>query len=570
MTDRWRYDEPAAALIARWSAELDQALLRTAAIRLGETTILSRRVHLQRPDYPGEVRICDADAGQAFYCRRQRDEIMHADIFHEMAAVDQHQLARAISAACEAWQDSRPTDWAGAGRPTDYLDLQTGLGGGRVSGTLNYGQKPELRSAHLNHVHLASGLPPTCAPLLIWVIAAIERAVLAQGVQLRRIERIVPEPSGQARLDLNDCADVTDSLLRETTPTDDARGLDPGDLAALVSLADEFGGVEEARDILAALRARGDGDLRQVAGRALTELTERGIAAVDQRHVPTLTAFGDRLRQALACHQREVELEFRRLIRQVPLPLKHNQTGHGEGGRRQVERTGPVLRVRPLSPDEWLTDLAPAETIARARARALSEGGPASPWSIDKGDLCLRERGRLRPVDLCLLVDASASMAGKRIRAARYLAEHILLATRDRVAVITFQERQVDVRIPLTRSYARALSGLRQIRPQGLTPLAHGLLAAADYLRTIRAVNPMLVVVTDGIPTVPEWSLNPIADACRAAEEIANRRIPFLCIGLEPNREFLQQLAKAGHGRLHVVAELDRERMVEAIHRERT
>lgn len=561
-------DQLSHGTVAAWADRVRQALLTAPAVRVGEATVLSRRVHLQRADAPGEVQVTANDAGHCFYRRRQPDEIVHADVFHDIALVDQHQVAQVVTAATETWLDAAGGQWRGAGRPADYIDIQTGAGGGRVSGALIYGRKPALRQSHLNHVHVASGLPDEQLPLLLWVIASVEQAIRRQGVELRCVERIVPTTIGRSRSDLADYADMSDSLLRESGAEASPGDVDPVDVAALVALADEFGGIDEAREALeACLRSQlGQGEPRHLTGRTLNTLLERGLLETDRKCSLALSLEGERLHRVLTGHQREVELEFRRLIRRVPLPVRHHAGGHGLE-HREVERTGPVLRVRPVVSGEWPTDIAPAETLVRAYTRALLRGD--RPGAVAAEDICVRERGRARRLDLCLLIDASASMAGKRIKAARYLTEHILLATRDRVAVITFQERQVDIRVPFTRSYDRALAGLRQIRPQGLTPLAQGLLAAMSYLREARARNPMLLLVTDGIPTVPEWSLNPIADACRAAESVARSRVEFACIGLEPNREFLELLARSAHGRLHIVSELEREQMVEVVHRER-
>ncbi|MGE5560961.1 MAG: vWA domain-containing protein [Chloroflexota bacterium] len=563
-------DSGRVALIHAWSDALRKGLAEGLAVRVGETTVLSRQVHLQRPDAPGEVQVSTSDAGRVFYQRSQPGEILHSDTFHAIAVVDQHQVAQALASAADAWFGGGARVWRGAGRPTDYIDIQTGAGGGRVSGALAYGRKPALRRSHMNHVHLACGLPDEYLPLFVWLVCAAEQAIVRQGVEIRRLERIVPAQPGRGRSDLSDYADITDSLLRGTgagSAAGPAAGdIDPADVAALVALADEFGGVDEAREALAACCRGQAADSRQLTGRLLSSLIERGLLETDQKYNMVLSPEGERLHRALTDHQREVELEFRRLIRRVPLPLRHGAGGRGSGCRT-VERTGPVLRVRPVDRGEWPTDIAPAETIARAWTRSALAGDATS--RVEASDICIRERGRPRRLDLCLLIDASASMAGRRIKAARYLTEHILLATRDRVAVVTFQEHQVDVRVPFTRSFDRAAAGLRQIRPQGLTPLAQGLLAALSYLDESRARNPMVLLVTDGIPTVPEWTLNPIADACRAAEAVARSRVQFACIGLEPNRDFLEQLTRAAHGRLHVVSELDRDRMVEIVHRER-
>jgi magnesium chelatase subunit D len=179
-----------------------------------------------------------------------------------------------------------------------------------------------------------------------------------------------------------------------------------------------------------------------------------------------------------------------------------------------------------------------------------------------------RRRG-LGPLDVCLVIDASASMAGPRMRAAKYLAQHLLLSTRDRVAVVVFQEREAGLYVPFTRNFEAVQRGLARIRPLGLTPLAEGLVQAATYVRRERVRDPLLLLITDGIPTVPRWTMNPIADALAAARALARDRIRFSCIGLEPNLDFLRDLAAGARGTLHVVEELDQALLSEIAHSER-
>jgi magnesium chelatase subunit D len=171
-------------------------------------------------------------------------------------------------------------------------------------------------------------------------------------------------------------------------------------------------------------------------------------------------------------------------------------------------------------------------------------------------------------MDICLLIDASASMAGARLRAARHLAQHLLLSRRDRLAVIGFQEREATVHVPFTRSYSRVEAGVKAVRAQGLTPLATALVSAMDYLEHARTRRPLLLLITDGIPTVPKWTMNSLADAVEAARLVARRKIRFACIGLEPNRRFLEELAREGRASLHVVEEIQRERLADIARQE--
>ena len=45
--------------------------------------------------------------------------------------------------------------------------------------------------------------------------------------------------------------------------------------------------------------------------------------------------------------------------------------------------------------------------------------------------------------DICLIIDASASMAGFRLRNAKYLAKHLILKRHIRISVMAFQEKKL-------------------------------------------------------------------------------------------------------------------------------
>ena len=95
---------------------------------------------------------------------------------------------------------------------------------------------------------------------------------------------------------------------------------------------------------------------------------------------------------------------------------------------------------------------------------------------------------------------------------------------------------------------------------------------ALAFLRESRARNPLLVLITDGIPTVPYRSANPLEDAVQVARQLAAGRhgqVGFTCIGLQPNERYLRELVGAAGGRLYVVDELERDTLVAIVHRER-
>jgi len=69
--------------------------------------------------------------------------------------------------------------------------------------------------------------------------------------------------------------------------------------------------------------------------------------------------------------------------------------------------------------------------------------------------------------------------------------------------------------------------------------------------------KPLVLCITDGIPTVPSTSLSPIEDSLVAARALAKRGVRLGCIGLEPNQSFLRQMVSAAKGTLYVVEELE-------------
>ncbi len=546
---------------------------RDNGARVGETAIASRKVHAVDPSAPEEIRvITNADAGEIFYRRRGQGEVVHLDVFHEVAEVNHCLVASAIRDVLDADPRGRLI--------ADYVDVQTATGGGRVTGSLSYGDKPSLRRAHLNHVHVAVLLDDASLPLVFGIVAAVESEVQAQGFEIRKIERLAHDKGGKkGQSDMSPYQAFTDSMLQG-----DARGTGNGpyeqqsDLQRAMELSDDFGSVEEVAEVLDYLAE--DSDLHRLItalaqksaspSELIDILVNKGLVRRDGWKA-VLTPDGWRLRNFFRLHRREIEMHFRRLIRRIPAisaPTDRitytNRPSRKSGGR--VKK-----RLAPPEKDEWLSDLALPETIQNACKNSLAASGPGGfRISISPDDVVLEKRLRSNPVDICLLIDASASMAGRRIQAAKYLARHLLLSTRDKVAVVVFQESAVKVHIPYTRAYQKIENGVMRIQPLGLTPLAEGMIGCLEYIRASRVKNPLMLLITDGIPTVPKWTLNPIDDALHAASGIPQAKVRFGCIGLEPNKSFLEGLVNRAGGTLYIVEELDKDALATIAHRERS
>ena len=158
----------------------------------------------------------------------------------------------------------------------------------------------------------------------------------------------------------------------------------------------------------------------------------------------------------------------------------------------------------------------------------------------------------------------------KRIQAAKHLARHMFLTCRDRVSVLTFQDRSVTPHVIRARSPKALEQGLSSVRPAGLTQLAAGIVEAVRLLGMSRHAPAMLVLLTDGIPTMNQWTGDPARDALTAAEHIAQNNIPFTCIGLASNKGFLRRLTEIARGTLYIVDEFDRDVLAKLVKDERS
>jgi magnesium chelatase subunit D len=220
-----------------------------------------------------------------------------------------------------------------------------------------------------------------------------------------------------------------------------------------------------------------------------------------------------------------------------------------------------------LSNRSWSGDLAVPETVMQAKKASFLRND--SRLTITKEDLFIYRKRSYVPVDICLVIDASGSMAGEKRQAACYLAEHLLLTGKEKVAVVTFQEMRANVVVPFTRRQQDLVRGLNRIRPGGMTPLADGIVTAVDLVSSSRTHNPTLVLITDGNPNYPLWSFDPEKDALEAARRIPDNKIRLICIGVEANRNFLERLAEAAQGKLFVVDDLNRSNLINIVKHEK-
>jgi magnesium chelatase subunit D len=199
--------------------------------------------------------------------------------------------------------------------------------------------------------------------------------------------------------------------------------------------------------------------------------------------------------------------------------------GAGAPGRRSRARTPHGRTSGARLPEGRVGTLHLLATL-RAAAPYQGERGRTGPGlRIERSDLREAVREGREGNLVLFLVDASGSMAARqRMRAVKGAVLSLLLDAyqrRDKVGLVTFRGDRADLVLPPTSSVEAGAARLKDLRTGGRTPLAAGLLKAADVLRVERlrdpSRRPLLVVVTDGRAT----GSPAMADVFRAAEPLA-------------------------------------------------
>ncbi len=543
--------------------DLLRHLRSDAGCRVGEAAVCSRKVHMVDPYHPEIVTVVsNADAGQVFYKRHKIGEIIHVDVFHAVGPIRPQGVAQAVRRGLEYYAQHVSLERGYEEAKNLHLlahlfDVQTGTGGGRVTGSQQFGQKESVKKAHLNHVHLSGKLGDHDLAAVFFIVAAVEREIIRQGLELRRIELLQHEEnqfSGQYE-DLSPYTAFTDTFLREQPllTDDQAYGYE---LAMVADIMENLDDLQDLSHIFKEVQATGrmpywgfhEAHLQD------TWIKVEGYGLVSrQGNRYRLTEAGMELSRRLLVNAREIETS----LRQQSI-LRAKQVGKSAGSLGAAYQTETVRRgvARRAIVEHRGEFLAVSPTITNALMR--QGGARKQPWDIRQEDLRFEQRQARSSIDICLLLDASASMLGRRMKAAKNLAEHLVQNSRDRISVITFQEQAVNVVVPFTRNRLLIRRSLDTIKPGGLTPLAAGLRKATDHIRSQCRRPGLLLLITDGIPTLGEKEVDPLQDALIAARDFrAQTGFHLCCIGLQPNHNILRKVASEAAGSLHIIDELN-------------
>lgn len=546
-------------------------------VRLGESTVVSLKAHAHVPGRRGQVRILlNRDAGKTYRGFVDTGQVVHIDVHHGPGAFDVVYIARKMLKAIEdhvirsepSLQFNETERMKNLLEYAGKIELNTRYGNGYLYDLCQDEVDPPRESDRKRgHVHILAVLTRDKYDIILPVVEAVEDALSEQGIELGKVKRIfhtkerIREESLAGYLVLpwrKKTGEYSSVLLRENQNQ------------LLVKLAQKFASVEELQEFFEGcstnpFKRKSRREQRQKVGDLDDFLQQLEDLEILRKSLigPVLTKAGKELLNYLEEHKCDIEAEIRREIRKSPSrSSRYQRIGKGEISASSVQYTNRNKTV-PLEKSSRSGGLAVPETIVQAKKSSLLRG--ESRLTIRREDMQVYDQRSRVPIDVCLLIDASASMAGDKRQAACYLAEHLLLTGREKVAVVIFQQTKAKVVVPFTRNHKLLTKGLQSIAPEGLTPLADGIMTSLRLIKSSRVTNPLLVLITDGMPNFPLWTTDAREDALTAADKIVSAKLKFVCIGLESNKVFLQDLVSRARGTLYVVDDLNKNTLIDIV-----
>ncbi|HET9873383.1 MAG TPA: putative cobaltochelatase [Propionibacteriaceae bacterium] len=215
--------------------------------------------------------------------------------------------------------------------------------------------------------------------------------------------------------------------------------------------------------------------------------------------------------------------------------------GYGEAGHRSRAYTAVGRSIGATQNRRSANRVHLVATLRAAAPRQLSRGRRSGRLRLHPDDF-RRTMTEGRESNLVLLcVDASGSMAARRrMEAVKTAVLSLLLDAyqrRDKVGLITFRQSSAVLTLPPTSSVDTAARRMAELASGGRTPLAEGLLCAAETLRLEKlrdpARRPLLMVVTDGRATAGAGALS---RAHQAAEHLRKAAVSIVVIDCETGR----------------------------------
>lgn len=174
--------------------------------------------------------------------------------------------------------------------------------------------------------------------------------------------------------------------------------------------------------------------------------------------------------------------------------------------------------------------------------------------SITPQELVFRKRYQHGGLSLVYCIDASGSMRGDKINAAKragLMLSFKALKDNNKVAILGFSS-QVDSLIPLTKNFKQIIQVISRLKPKGQTSLAIAIEKSVEILTGEKSAK-HIILITDAMPTAGR---KPAQDALTAVARARDDGITTSIVGVRLSQEaakLAQQITAIGSGRLFVV-----------------
>ena len=235
-------------------------------------------------------------------------------------------------------------------------------------------------------------------------------------------------------------------------------------------------------------------------------------------------------------------------------PVRRRKTAtRGRRARtRRMDRRGRYIRAR--LPRGRVRDVAWDATLRAAAVHQRRRAPGPTLWRLTPDDLREKERSASGAHLILFVVDASWSMAvSGRMEATKGALLTLLeeaYRRRDRVGLIVFRREGAQLVLPPTRSIQQARRVLSRVPVGGKTPLAAGLALAFQVIQREKtkdpALQPLVVLLTDGAGNVPLHGGNPLQEAYTWARKLRALGASALVVNMEQpefDRGLAQKLA---------------------------
>ncbi|MDN4646819.1 VWA domain-containing protein [Curtobacterium sp. PsM8] len=304
--------------------------------------------------------------------------------------------------------------------------------------------------------------------------------------------------TGSGRSDRADATgepDARDSDSTDEGPGDEADGTDEGDASAddrATSSADVTRGAE------ASTASRPDPDV--TSGDDPTGTDDATGATATAQECPL---DGDPTGLAVTIGATGVTTDQSMRVRPATRSDRHLRGRDGPSSRS--DDRGRI--VRDVALDRGRGGIAVVPSLRRAAVRVALQTAMGSPDPVPlvRDDLRSAVRARRGGTHTVVLVDGSSSLGRAGLDRAGSAADRLaaeVCARRGTVSVVVAAGDRAEIVVTRATSLHRTRWGIGRARTGGGTPLAHGLLVAAELLDADEPGRRRLVVVSDGRPTV--------------------------------------------------------------------